>query len=161
MQKITPFLWFNGNAEEAAIFYTSVFPNAKIDSITRYPEGGPAPAGSVLTVAFSINGQQFVGLNGGPEFPFTEAVSFVVNCESQEEVDASWEQLLEGGTPSHCGWLKDRFGLSWQVVPTGLVKMLQDKDPEKTKRVMAAMMGMTKIDLNVLEEAYAAEGETV
>ena len=156
MQKITPFLWFSDNAEEAAKFYVSVFPNSKIVSTARYGDAGPGPKGSVMTVEFDINGQRLIGLNGGPQFKFTEAISFVVNCESQEELDRMWDKLLQGGgRPDRCGWLKDRFGLSWQVVPTALPKLLQDKDPQKSKRVMEAMLKMNKIDLHALEDAYA------
>ena len=159
MQKITPFLWFNDNAEEAVKFYTSIFKNSKIGSVARYGEAGPGPAGSMMTASFELDGQEFVALNGGPIFKFTEATSFVVNCESQEEVDYYWNNLLKGGTPSQCGWLKDKFGLSWQIVPTALSKLLSSKDPEKSKRVMQAMMKMVKLDIKTLEEA--AEGEAV
>ena len=159
MQKITPFLWFNDNAEEAVKFYTSIFKNSKIGSMARYGEAGPGPAGSLMTASFELDGQEFVALNGGPIFKFTEAVSFVVNCESQDEVDYYWNNLLKGGTPSQCGWLKDKFGLSWQIVPTALSKLLSSKDPEKSRRVMQAMMKMVKLDINTLEEA--AKGEAV
>ena len=154
MQKITPFLWFDDKAEEAAKFYVSIFKNSKIGSIARYGEEGPGPKGSVMTVAFQLEGQEFVALNGGPLFKFTEAISFVVNCETQEEVDRFWEKLSEGGEKSRCGWLKDRFGLSWQVVPTVLSELLQDKDPEKAKRVMQAMLQMDKIDIARLKQAH-------
>jgi predicted 3-demethylubiquinone-9 3-methyltransferase (glyoxalase superfamily) len=154
MQKITPFLWFNDNAADAAKFYVSIFPNSKIVQTTHYGEAGPGPKGSVMTVAFELNGDRFVALNGGPQFKFTEAVSFVVNCETQQELDSTWDKLLQGGgSPSQCGWLKDRFGLSWQVVPTVLPKLLQD--PVRGKRVMAAIMLMVKIDIHALEDAYA------
>jgi len=154
MQKITPFLWFKDNAEEAAKFYVSVFPQSRIVTTTRYSEVGPGPAGSVMTVEFELNGERFVALNGGPQFKFTEAISFVVNCETQEEVDRMWDKLLQGGgRPDQCGWLKDKFGLSWQVVPTILPQLLHDKDPEKSRRVMEAMLKMVKIDINALEDA--------
>ena len=157
-QKITPFLWFNDQAEEAANFYSSIFKNSKIGKITRYDEeaAGPTgrPPGSVMTVEFELEGQQFVGLNGGPHFKFTEAVSFVVNCDSQEEVDHFWSQLSVGGEESRCGWLKDKFGLSWQIVPVVLIEMLADKDTTKAKRVMNAMLQMDKIDIPTLQKAY-------
>jgi len=157
-QKITPFLWFDDKAEEAAKFYTSIFKNSKIGNITRYDEeaAGPTgrPAGSVMTVDFQLGGQEFVALNGGPMFKFTEAISFVVNCENQEEVDYFWSKLSAGGEESRCGWLKDKFGLSWQVVPTVLTEMLTDKDTAKARRVMHAMLQMDKIDIAVLKEAY-------
>jgi len=157
-QKITPFLWFDDKAEEAAKFYTSIFKNSKIGNITRYDEeaAGPTgrPAGSVMTVDFQLGGQEFVALNGGPMFKFTEAISFVVNCENQEEVDYFWSKLSAGGGESRCGWLKDKFGLSWQVVPTVLTEMLTDKDTAKAKRVMHAMLQMDKIDIAVLKKAY-------
>ena len=159
MQKITPFLWFDDQAEEAVKFYTSVFKNSKIGRILRYSEeaakASGRPAGSVLTVEFEMEGQKFVALNGGPLFKFNESISFVVNCETQEEVDYFWEKLTaDGGQESKCGWLKDKFGLSWQVVPTVLIDMLHDKDFKKTERVMAAMLQMKKIDIKVLKEAY-------
>ena len=158
MQKITPFLWYDTQAEEAANFYVSIFKNSKVVSVARYGEAGPGPKGSAMTVAFELDGQKFVALNGGPHFKFTEAVSFVVNCTSQEEVDYFWEKLLEGGgKESQCGWLKDKYGLSWQIVPTVLPELLQDKDPEKANRVMQAMMKMVKIDIETLKRA--AEGE--
>jgi predicted 3-demethylubiquinone-9 3-methyltransferase (glyoxalase superfamily) len=157
-QKITPFLWFDDKAEEAAKFYTSIFKNSKIGNITRYDEeaAGPTgrPAGSVMTVDFQLGGQEFVALNGGPMFKFTEAISFVVNCENQEEVDYFWSTLSSGGEESRCGWLKDKFGLSWQVVPTVLIEMLTDQDTAKAKRVMHAMLQMDKIDIAVLKKAY-------
>ena len=156
MQKITPFLWFHDNAEEAAQFYMSVFPHSKLIGVTRYNEAGPGPNGGVMTVEFELDGQRFVALNGGPQFQFTEAVSFVVNCRSQEEVDRVWDQLLAGGgQPVQCGWLRDRFGLSWQVTPTQLNELLKSGDPEQSRRVMEAMLKMVKIDLHALEEAYA------
>jgi len=154
VQKITPFLWFDQQAEEAARFYTSIFPNSKIVKVVRYGEAGPGPAGSAMTVEFQLDGQTFVGLNGGPVFKFTEAISFVVNCETQEEVDVYWDKLSEGGTPVQCAWLKDKFGLSWQIVPTILPKLLADPDPRKSQRVMKAMLAMKKIDINGLKQAY-------
>jgi predicted 3-demethylubiquinone-9 3-methyltransferase (glyoxalase superfamily) len=162
MQKITPFLWFDHQAEEAAKFYTSVFKNSKIGRILRYDEASSKaagrPAGSVLTVEFEIEGQKFTALNGGPQFKFNESVSFVVNCKTQEEVDYFWEKLTAGGgQESECGWLKDKFGLSWQVTPTVLIDMLNDKDPKKAGRVMKAMMQMQKIEINKLEAAYAGK----
>jgi predicted 3-demethylubiquinone-9 3-methyltransferase (glyoxalase superfamily) len=158
MQKITPFLWYDTQAEEAANFYVSIFKNSKVVSVARYGEAGPGPKGSAMTVAFELDGQKLVALNGGPHFKFTEAVSFVVNCTSQEEVDYFWEKLLEGGgKESQCGWLKDKYGLSWQITPTVLPELLQNKDPEKANRVMQAMMKMVKIDIETLKRA--AEGE--
>ena len=155
MQQITPFLWFDNQAEEAANFYTSIFPNSRITGITRYGNGAPGPAGQVMTVAFEINGQKFTALNGGPHFKFTEAVSFVINCETQEEVDSYWNALTaDGGEESQCGWLKDRFGLSWQVVPKALIETVQGPDQEGAKRALAAMMQMKKIEISKLEEAY-------
>jgi predicted 3-demethylubiquinone-9 3-methyltransferase (glyoxalase superfamily) len=160
-QKITPFLWFDDKAEEAAKFYTSIFKNSKVGDITRYDEEAAKPtgrpAGSVMTVVFQLEGQEFVALNGGPLFKFTEAVSFVVNCETQEEVDYFWSKLSAGGEESRCGWLKDKFGLSWQVVPTVLTAMLTDKDAAKAKRVMRAMLEMDKIDIPTLKRAYDGE----
>ena len=157
MEKISPFLWFDTQAEEAANFYTSIFKNSKINGITRYGDAGPGPKGSVMTVAFTLNGQDFVALNGGPIFKFNESISFVINCDSQEEIDYYWDNLLQGGTPSQCGWLKDKFGLSWQVIPTILPKLFQSKDPEKSKRVMQAMMKMVKFDIKTLEDAATSE----
>jgi predicted 3-demethylubiquinone-9 3-methyltransferase (glyoxalase superfamily) len=154
MPKITPFLWFDTQAEEAAKLYTSIFKNSKITSVARFPEGSPGPAGTVMTVSFELNGQSFTALNGGPLFKFNESVSFVVNCETQEEVDEFWNKLSEGGAESQCGWLKDKFGLSWQIFPTVLGEMLQDKDAERSKRVMTAMLQMKKIDIAVLKRAY-------
>ena len=159
MQKITPFLWFDDQAEEAVKFYTSVFKNSKIGRILRYSEeaakASGRPAGSVLTVEFEMEGQKFVALNGGPLFQFNESISFVVNCETQEEVDYFWEKLTaDGGQESQCGWLKDKFGLSWQITPTVLIDMLNDKDPEKSERVMKAMLQMQKIDIKTLKDAY-------
>ena len=156
-QKITPFLWFDNQAEEAANFYVSVFPDSKIVKVVRNTAGGPGPAGSVLTVAFELDGLSLVGLNGGPHFKFTEAVSFVVNCQSQEEVDRYWEKLTAGGgAPVQCGWLKDKFGLSWQVVPTVLPELLTNPDAAKAGRAMQAMMTMTKIDIAALKKAAEA-----
>jgi predicted 3-demethylubiquinone-9 3-methyltransferase (glyoxalase superfamily) len=156
-QKITPFLWFDTNAEEAVNFYTSIFKNSSIDGKSYYGEGGPGPKGSVMVVAFTLNGQKFTALNGGPIYKFTEAISFMVNCESQEEVDHYWSRLTEGGEEVQCGWLKDKFGLSWQVVPVRLMELLQDKDEAKKGRVMQAMMQMIKIDIPTLEKAAAAK----
>jgi predicted 3-demethylubiquinone-9 3-methyltransferase (glyoxalase superfamily) len=156
MQKITPFLWFDGNAEEAVHFYASIFKDSKIGTVMRYGDAGPGPKGSVMTVAFELNGQEFIGLNGGPTYKFTPAVSFMVHCETQEEVDEYWDKLSEGGAPNVCGWLQDKYGLSWQIVPTALLRMLEDKDPAKSNRVMQAMMKMTKLDISVLQAAYDA-----
>jgi predicted 3-demethylubiquinone-9 3-methyltransferase (glyoxalase superfamily) len=157
MKKITPFLWFDNQAEEAMNFYVSIFKNSKVLRVLRYGDAGPGPKGSVMTAEFQIDGQEFVALNGGPQFKFTEAISFVVNCETQEEVDYFWEKLSEGGEKSRCGWLEDKFGLSWQVVPTVLVEMYQDKDPEKSQWVMKAMMQMDKLDINKLKQAYEGD----
>lgn len=154
MQKITPFLWFDGKAEEAMNFCVSIFKNSKSLRVTRYGEAGPGPKGTVMTAEFQLEGQEFVALNAGPHFKFTEVVSFVVNCETQEEVDYFWQKLSEGGAESQCGWLKDKYGLSWQVVPTILVELYQDKDPEKSKRVMMAMIQMKKMDIAKLQQAY-------
>lgn len=154
MQKINPFLWFDNQAEEAARFYTSIFKNSKITAVTRYGEAGPGPNGSVLTVAFEIEGQKFVALNGGRQAQFTEAISFVVNCTSQQEIDEYWKKLTEGGEEIQCGWLKDKYGVSWQIVPTVLFEMLQDKEAERTQRVMRAMFPMKKLDIAALEAAY-------
>jgi len=156
-QKITPFLWFDDQAEEAMQFYASIFKNSKTGRLLRYGEEGPGPKGSVMTAEFELEGQAFVALNGGPQFPFTEAVSFAVNCETQEEVDEFWEKLSEGGKKSRCGWLKDKFGLSWQVVPTVTIELLQDADTAKSQRVMHAIMQMDKIEIARLQQA--AEGE--
>ena len=154
MQKITPFLWFDGNAEDAMNFYTSIFKNSKIGRITRYGDAGPGPKGTVMSATFQLDGQEFMALNGGPQFKFTEAISFFVNCETQEEVDELWEKLSAGGQKSRCGWLKDKYGLSWQIIPSALGEMLGDKDPEKSRRVMKAMLQMDKIDIKGLEQAY-------
>ena len=156
-QRITPFLWYDGNAEEAANFYVSVFPNSEITEVSRYGEGAPRPVGTVMVVSFRLDGQEFAALNGGPEFTFSEAVSFLINCQSQEEVDYYWDKLTDGGEPGPCGWLKDKFGVSWQVNPTVLTQMLQDDDRERADRVMQAMLQMGKIDIATLEEAYARE----
>ena len=157
-QKITPCLWFDSQAEEAAKFYTSIFKNSKIEATTYYDEesskAAGRPKGSVLTVDFQLEGQSFMALNGGPVFKFTEAVSFVVNCENQKEVDYFWEKLAAGGQGIECGWLKDKFGLSWQVVPTVMMEMLKDKDAQKSQRAMAAMLKMKKLDIAELERAY-------
>jgi predicted 3-demethylubiquinone-9 3-methyltransferase (glyoxalase superfamily) len=154
MQKITPFLWFDDKAEEAMNFYVSIFRNSKVLTVTRYGEAGPGPKGTVMTAVFQLDGQEFVALNAGPRFKFTEAISFVVNCETQEEVDEFWEKLSEGGEKSRCGWLKDKYGLSWQVVPTVLGELFQSKDAEKSERVMKAMLQMDKIDIKTLKQAY-------
>jgi len=154
MQKITPFLWFNDNAEEAVNFYVSIFRNSRIVSMSRYPEGTPGPAGKVMTATFQLEGQEFIALNGGPEFKFTEAISFFVNCETQKEVDDLWEKLSAGGEKGQCGWLKDKFGVSWQIIPTALGQLLGDKDPQKSQNVMQAMLKMTKIDIATLRRAY-------
>jgi predicted 3-demethylubiquinone-9 3-methyltransferase (glyoxalase superfamily) len=154
MQKITPFLWFDGDAEEAMNFYVSIFKNAKIVNVTRYGETGPGPEGMVMTATFQLDGQEFIALNGGPQFKFTEAISFLVNCETQEEVDDLWEKLSEGGKKERCGWLKDKYGLSWQIIPSVLSKLMQDKDAQKAKRVMQAMLRMDKMDVKALQQAY-------
>ncbi len=158
MRKITPSLWFNDNAEEAVNFYTSIFNNSKTLSITYYTEDGAKasgrPEGSIMTVAFELEGQEFVALNGGPLFKFSEAISFIVNCETQEEVDYFWEKLSQGGEEGVCGWLKDKYGLSWQIVPIAFARMLQDKDPLRSTRVMSALLKMKKIDIEDLKKAY-------
>jgi len=153
MARITPFLWFDNPAEEAARFYASIFPNSRIRKIARYGEAGPGPKGSVMTVEFELDGQRFVGINGGPLFTFSEAVSFQVDCADQAEVDYFWERLTDGGEESQCGWLKDRFGLSWQVVPTGMEELFKDPDPSRATRAMQAMLGMRKIDVAALQRA--------
>jgi predicted 3-demethylubiquinone-9 3-methyltransferase (glyoxalase superfamily) len=155
-QKIVPNLWFDTEAEDAAKFYTSIFDDSEIQEITHYGEAGPRPAGMVLTVSFTLAGQQFTGLNGGPDFKFNEALSLLVNCEDQAEVDELWEKLSDGGEKGPCGWLKDRYGLSWQIFPMVLGEMLTDKDADKVNRVMTAMLQMSKIEIKALEEAYAA-----
>ena len=154
MQKITPFLWFDGKAEEAANFYAGTFGNALVTVLTRYGDAGPGPKGSVMIATFEIEGQKFIALNGGPEYSFTPAISFVVNCETQAEVDAYWEKLSAGGEPNRCGWLRDKYGVSWQIVPTALPRLLGDPDPAKAARVMQAMLRMTKIEIAGLERAY-------
>ena len=154
MQKISPFLWFDANAEEAVNFYVSIFEGARITDVARYPEGAPGPAGEVMTMSFELEGQRFTALNGGPQFPFTEAVSFVVNCDGQDEVDRLWGLLTEGGEESQCGWLKDRFGLSWQIIPTRLGELLTGSDAGGAQRAMQAMLQMQKIDIKVMEDAY-------
>ena len=156
MRGITPCLWFDTEGEEAAKFYTSVFPRSRITDVARYGSAGPRPEGTVMTVSFELDGQKLLALNGGPEFTFSEAVSFQVLCESQDEVDTYWSTLSEGGQEGPCGWLKDKFGLSWQIVPTRLTELLEDPDREKSQRVMAAMMEMRKIDVDALERAAAA-----
>jgi predicted 3-demethylubiquinone-9 3-methyltransferase (glyoxalase superfamily) len=154
MQKITPFLWFDDKAEEAANFYVSIFKNSRVGRVTRYGEGAPGPKGKVMSVTFELDGQEFYALNGGPMFSFTPAISFFVNCETQQEVDELWRNLSAGGEESRCGWLKDKYGLSWQIIPSVLGRMLQDKDSKKAKRVMEAMLQMGKIDINRLQQAY-------
>ncbi len=154
MGKITPFLWFNGKAEEAANFYVSVFENAKILSVSRYPEGSPGPAGTVMTVTFELEGQEFIALNGGPQFTITPAISFSIDCKTQQEVDTFWERLSEGGQTGQCGWLQDKYGVSWQVVPSMLPELLQDDDDEKSDAVMHAMLAMAKLDIETLRQAY-------
>jgi predicted 3-demethylubiquinone-9 3-methyltransferase (glyoxalase superfamily) len=154
VQKITPFLWFDGKAEEAMNFYVSIFKNSKIGSVTRYGAAGPGPKGSVMSATFHLDGQEFFALNGGPQFTFTPAISFFVNCGTQPEVDELWERLSEGGEKSRCGWLKDKYGLSWQIIPSVLSELLHDKDPAKSGRVMKAMMQMGKIDIASLRRAY-------
>ena len=150
MRGITPSLWFDGNAEAAITYYLSVFDDAEVLDVTRHAPDGPAVA-----ISFRLNGQELIAINGGPGFPFTEAVSFTIHCESQDEVDDLWEKLTDGGEPGRCGWLKDRFGLSWQVVPDALIELLRDEDPEKAQRVVAAMLRMSKIDIPTLQEAHA------
>jgi predicted 3-demethylubiquinone-9 3-methyltransferase (glyoxalase superfamily) len=160
MQKIKTFLWFDDKAEEAAKFYVSIFKNSKIGEVSRYQEGSPGPVEKVMTVNFELDGQEFIALNGGPEFRFTEAISLFVDCATQAEVDELWDKLSEGGEKGQCGWLKDKYGLSWQIVPTALGRLLGAKDPEKAKRVMQAMLQMTKIDVAALERARDEETET-
>ena len=154
MQKITPFLWFDGNAEEAVNFYVSIFKDAKILNLSRYGEAGPGPEGTVMSATFQLQGQEFIALNGGPQFKFTPAISFFVHCQTQEEVDELWEKLSAGGRKDRCGWLTDKYGLSWQIIPDVLGKMLNDPDKEKSKRVMTAMLQMDKIEIKRLEQAY-------
>ena len=155
MPKISPFLWFDGQAEQAADFYCSIFPNSKITSVSRYGDAGPGPKGSAMVVAFELDGKQFNGLNGGPLFKFTEAVSFAIDCKTQDEVDHYWNKLSEGGQQVQCGWLKDKFGLSWQVVPSALGELMSNSDPAKSKRVMEAMLKMKKLDIAELKRAHA------
>jgi len=157
MPKITPFLWFDNQAEEAARFYTSILPNSRILSTTRYGEGAPMPKGGVMTVVFELDGQRFIALNGGPLFKFNESVSFTVDCKTQQEVDEYWEKLTAGGQESQCGWLKDKYGLSWQIVPTVLGELLSDPDPQKAKRAMQAMLKMKKLDISALKRASAQQ----
>ena len=154
MQKIAPCLWFDGKAEEAMNFYTSIFKNSKVGNVTRYGEAGPGEKGSVMTATFELEGQDFLALNGGPMFTFSPAISFIVYCKTQEEVDDFWAKLLEGGAPQQCGWLTDKFGVSWQIVPTILAEMMQDKDAERTRRVMQALLKMVKLDIKLLKQAY-------
>jgi len=154
MQKITPCLWFDDQAEEAMNFYVSIFKNSKVGSITRYGEAGPGPKGTVMSATFKLDGQEFFALNGGPLFKFTPAISFFVNCETQQEVDELWDRLSAGGRKDRCGWLQDKYGLSWQIIPSVLGKLLQDKDAKKSQRVMQAMLQMEKIDIKKLEQAY-------
>ena len=152
-QKITPNLWFDGNAEEAANYYLSVFENSRIVSVARYPEGSPGPAGDVMVVEFELNGQRFTGINGGPQYKFSEAVSFQISCETQDEVDYYWEKLTDGGEEGPCGWLKDRYGLSWQVTPRGMDELFGGDDPERAQRAMQAMLKMKKLDIGELRAA--------
>ena len=154
IQKITPFLWFDHQAEEAVALYTSIFKNSKVEAVTRYSGAGPLPKGTVMTVDFVLEGQRFIALNGGPAFHFTEAVSFVVHCDTQQEVDEMWGKLSDGGAEIQCGWLKDRYGLAWQIVPTVLMEMLQDPDAQRNERVIRAMLQMKKLDIAALEAAY-------
>ena len=154
MQKITPFLWFDNNAEEAMNFYTSIFKSSKIGQVSRYGDAGPGPKGSVMVGTFYLEGQEFMALNGGPNFKFTPATSFMVNCETQNEIDYYWNALSAGGKPNRCGWLDDKFGLSWQIVPTVLTELLADPDPEKTQRVVKAMLTMKKLDIHALKRAH-------
>ncbi len=154
MHKITPCLWFDTQAEEAAAFYVSIFPNSRITAVSRYGDAGPGPKGSVMTVAFELDGRPFTGLNGGPMYKFTEAISLQVSCRTQAEVDRLWDALTDGGEPGRCAWLKDKFGVSWQVVPDALVELITDPDPERSLRVMQAMFKMTKIDIAGLQKAW-------
>jgi predicted 3-demethylubiquinone-9 3-methyltransferase (glyoxalase superfamily) len=154
MHKITPFLWFDGKAEEAMNFYVSIFKNSKVGSVNRYGDAGPGPKGSVMSATFTIEGQEFMALNGGPMFQFTPAISFFVNCETQDEVDQLWDKLSAGGEKNRCGWLRDKFGVSWQIIPTVLGKLLGDKDRARANRVMQAMLQMDKIDIAKLKQAY-------
>jgi predicted 3-demethylubiquinone-9 3-methyltransferase (glyoxalase superfamily) len=154
MQKITPFLWFDGKAEEAMNFYVSIFKNSKLVKVSRCGDAGPGPKGSVMSATFQLEGQDFFALNGGPQFTFTPAISLFVNCETQEEVDELWQKLSDGGKEERCGWLKDRFGLSWQIIPSALGRLMSDPDPQKARRVMMAMLQMVKIDIAGLQRAY-------
>ena len=154
MQKITPFLWFNDQAEEAMKFYVSIFKNSKVGTISRYGDAGPGPKGTVMCASFQLEGQEFTALNGGPLYTFSPAISFVVNCTTQAEVDELWAKLSAGGKPNRCGWLTDKFGVSWQIIPTALVEMMSDKDPVKSARAMQAMLQMDKIDIERLRKAY-------
>ncbi len=154
MQKITPFLWFDGETEEAMNFYTSIFKNSKVTDVMRYGESGPGPKGSVMSATFELEGQEFMALNGGPMFQFSPAISFFVKCETQEEIDRFWAKLSEGGEIQQCGWLKDKFGVSWQIIPNVLGKLLQDKDAAKANRVMQAMLKMKKLDIGLLKQAH-------
>jgi predicted 3-demethylubiquinone-9 3-methyltransferase (glyoxalase superfamily) len=153
MQKITPFLWFDGNAEDAMNFYVSIFKNSKVGSVSRYGDAGPGPKGGVMSATFQLEGREFMALNGGPHYKFTPAISLFVNCETQAEVDELWEKLSAGGRKDRCGWLQDKFGLSWQIIPSALPRLLGDKDPAKAQRAMQAMLQMDKIDIKRLEEA--------
>ncbi len=157
MQKITPFLWYDTQAEEAANFYVSIFKNSRILNVSRYGDAGPGPKGSAMSVTFELDGQRFIALNGGPHFKFTPAISFFVDCKDQQEVDDLWNKLSSGGRIDHCGWLQDKFGLSWQIIPSILAEMLGDKDPVKSKNVMQAMLKMDKIDVQGLRQAYAQQ----
>ena len=157
-QRITPNLWFDTEAEEAAAFYTSVFDNSRVVSVARYTEAGPRPAGTVMVVEFELDGQPFIAINGGPEFKFDEAVSFQIHCETQDEIDFYWKRLCEGGEESQCGWLKDRYGLSWQVTPTGMEELFAGPDPKRAERAMTAMLGMRKIEIAALREAADGAG---
>jgi predicted 3-demethylubiquinone-9 3-methyltransferase (glyoxalase superfamily) len=154
MQKITPFLWFDDKAEEAMNFYVSIFKNSKVGTVTRYGEAGPGPKGTVMSATFQLDGQEFFALNGGPHYKFTPAISFFVNCETQQEVDQLWDKLSAGGRKDRCGWLQDKYGLSWQIIPSVLGKFLQDKDAKRSQRVMQAMLQMEKLDIKKLEQAY-------
>jgi predicted 3-demethylubiquinone-9 3-methyltransferase (glyoxalase superfamily) len=154
MQKITPFLWFDGKAEAAMNFYVSIFKNSKIGRVTRYGEAGPGAKGTVMSATFQLDGQEFMALNGGPEFTFSPGISFFVNCDTQEEVDELWEKLSAGGGKGRCGWLTDQYGVSWQIIPSALGQMMQDKNPERSKRVMSALRKMDKLDVRALQQAY-------
>jgi predicted 3-demethylubiquinone-9 3-methyltransferase (glyoxalase superfamily) len=154
MQRITPFLWFDNQAEEAVNFYASIFKNSRVGKVSRYGDAGPGPKGTVMTASFNLDGQEFIALNGGPQFKFSPAISFVVSCETQQEIDHYWSKLSAGGRTDQCGWLTDRFGVSWQIVPTALGQLMSDKDAEKSGRVMKALLQMTKLDIDGLKEAY-------